>query len=259
MRILLRGLDNTNSIKCIQFDESQIKTINDLTNYIYSTSAIDQELIFSCNGINMREDEEVFSSNRGIYDVKIIERGGKGGFGSLLKGQPPVKKRTNNFDSCRDLSGRRLRHVNQEKMLREWQAKKMEEEKIIKIYNNPDEEKKVDDYVDSDKKRELIEMNRKYLKEASKSTESIVKSVKYVLKKKRNREEEKINENDRSVEERNILYTNKRNMNNIDHIIEKIEKTNQKKEKSNKTIKIEDLFDDQDDIDGDLEKQLFSI
>lgn len=40
--------------------------------------------------------------------------GGKGGFGTLLKGQSRQAgaKATTNFDACRDLQGRRLKHVN---------------------------------------------------------------------------------------------------------------------------------------------------
>lgn len=50
--------------------------------------------------------------------------GGKGGFGSLLRGAATKagQKKTSNFDACRDMSGRRLRHVNAEKKLKEWKA-----------------------------------------------------------------------------------------------------------------------------------------
>ncbi|XP_042058241.1 uncharacterized protein LOC121802591, partial [Salvia splendens] len=43
---------------------------------------------------------------------------------SLLKGAATKagQKKTNNFDACRDMSGRRLRHVNVEKKLEEWRA-----------------------------------------------------------------------------------------------------------------------------------------
>lgn len=54
--------------------------------------------------------------------------GGKGGFGSLLRGAATKagQKKTNNFDACRDMSGRRLRHVNAEKRLEEWKAEEGE-------------------------------------------------------------------------------------------------------------------------------------
>jgi len=49
-------------------------------------------------------------------------RGGKGGFGTLLKGQSKQAgaRTTLDFGACRDLSGRRLRHVNDEIKLRKW-------------------------------------------------------------------------------------------------------------------------------------------
>ena len=47
-------------------------------------------------------------------------KGGKGGFGSLLRSMKPKAKGDENFEACRDLSGRRLRHINNESRLREW-------------------------------------------------------------------------------------------------------------------------------------------
>ena len=43
-------------------------------------------------------------------------KGGKGGFGALLKavGKKAGKKKTTDFGACRDLNGRRLRHINDE-------------------------------------------------------------------------------------------------------------------------------------------------
>jgi hypothetical protein len=54
--------------------------------------------------------------------LKLHIRGGKGGFGSLLKGQSKqaAAKTTLDFGACRDLSGRRLRHINDEIKLRKW-------------------------------------------------------------------------------------------------------------------------------------------
>ena len=56
--------------------------------------------------------------------VRVISclKGGKGGFGTLLKGQSKQAgaKRTTDFGACRDLQGRRLRHVNDEIKLRKW-------------------------------------------------------------------------------------------------------------------------------------------
>ncbi|OWZ23084.1 hypothetical protein PHMEG_0002107 [Phytophthora megakarya] len=50
-------------------------------------------------------------------------RGGKGGFGAMLRsmGKASGAKATTDFGACRDLHGRRLRHVNQEVALLKWQ------------------------------------------------------------------------------------------------------------------------------------------
>jgi len=57
--------------------------------------------------------------------------GGKGGFGATLRSQKPGTPMTTNFDACRDLSGRRIRHVNAQQNLEEWQQKQAEEENKI--------------------------------------------------------------------------------------------------------------------------------
>jgi hypothetical protein len=57
-------------------------------------------------------------------EIRVLSSlcGGKGGFGTLLKGQSRQAgaKLTTDFGACRDLQGRRLRHVNDEIKLRKW-------------------------------------------------------------------------------------------------------------------------------------------
>ncbi|KAJ3413290.1 Exportin-2 [Chytridiales sp. JEL 0842] len=55
-------------------------------------------------------------------------RGGKGGFGSMLRAQGGRmnSKKTTNFESCRDLSGRRLKTINDAKKLADFIAKEPE-------------------------------------------------------------------------------------------------------------------------------------
>ena len=57
--------------------------------------------------------------------------GGKGGFGAMLRTAGARGVKTTNFDACRDLNGRRLRHVNAEQRLREWDQQ-AEERKLKK-------------------------------------------------------------------------------------------------------------------------------
>ncbi|KAL7522940.1 hypothetical protein ACHAWX_007676 [Stephanocyclus meneghinianus] len=62
--------------------------------------------------------------NAKIHPRHTSIQGGKGGFGTLLKGQSKQAgaRTTLDFGACRDLSGRRLRHVNDEIKLRKFRA-----------------------------------------------------------------------------------------------------------------------------------------
>lgn len=54
--------------------------------------------------------------------------GGKGGFGSMLRAIGAQIEKTTNREACRDLSGRRLRDINEEQRLKRWIAKEAERE-----------------------------------------------------------------------------------------------------------------------------------
>jgi len=56
-------------------------------------------------------------------------RGGKGGFGSMLRAIGAQIEKTTNREACRDLSGRRLRDINEEKRLKTWIDKQAERQK----------------------------------------------------------------------------------------------------------------------------------
>ncbi|XP_061353006.1 uncharacterized protein LOC133297814 [Gastrolobium bilobum] len=97
-----------------------------------------QRLVTGCRHLN-DEKSAIWCSPEGgnmFPSVRLLLRlkGGKGGFGSLLRGAATKagQKKTNNFDACRDMSGRRLRHVNAEKRLEEWKAGE-EERKLEKV------------------------------------------------------------------------------------------------------------------------------
>lgn len=57
--------------------------------------------------------------------------GGKGGFGSMLRAIGAQIEKTTNREACRDLSGRRLRDINEEKRLKDFISKKAEREREI--------------------------------------------------------------------------------------------------------------------------------
>jgi len=119
---LVRGLEGYTL--CVKWDGTRLVTGAQLKAAVVhrDTNNIDFVRIVSCG--------------HEIYDASILEAdkyghlppcqailrvlGGKGGFGSLLRGAGKGKNVSDNNDACRDLSGRRLRHVNAEKKLQEW-------------------------------------------------------------------------------------------------------------------------------------------
>lgn len=81
-------------------------------------------------------------------DVHIALRlvGGKGGFGSMLRAIGAQIEKTTNREACRDLSGRRLRDINEEKRLKTWldgqknreaEAEEKKKKKIEKLQARP--------------------------------------------------------------------------------------------------------------------------
>lgn len=86
-------------------------------------------ILISQDGQFLQDDEVIRSESSTIYLRAVINgglAGGKGGFGAMLKAQAKQsgKKKTTDFGACRDLSGRRLRHVNDEKILQKWKEAK---------------------------------------------------------------------------------------------------------------------------------------
>lgn len=89
-----------------------------------------------------------------IY-VRLCVLGGKGGFGSMLRAIGAQIEKTTNREACRDLSGRRLRDINEEKRLKAWLEKQGEREreaeerkkrKIEKLIAVPKHEFKDEEY-----------------------------------------------------------------------------------------------------------------
>ncbi|KND00114.1 uncharacterized protein SPPG_04456 [Spizellomyces punctatus DAOM BR117] len=63
-----------------------------------------------------------------VFNLLLRLPGGKGGFGSMLRAQggKMASQKTTNFEACRDLSGRRLKTVNDAKKLADYLEKEPE-------------------------------------------------------------------------------------------------------------------------------------
>ncbi|XP_073817584.1 splicing regulator SDE2 [Musca autumnalis] len=103
------------------------------------------------NGKRLQHDAE---QNAPVY-VRLRLLGGKGGFGSMLRAIGAQIEKTTNREACRDLSGRRLRDINEEKRLKAWLEKQGEREreaeerkkrKIEKLLAVPKHEFKDEEY-----------------------------------------------------------------------------------------------------------------
>ncbi|KAF9411219.1 hypothetical protein HW555_009933 [Spodoptera exigua] len=87
-----------------------------------------EDLLATLNGRFVSDDYDITASNSVIrLTTKLI--GGKGGFGSMLRAIGAQIEKTTNREACRDLSGRRLRDINEEKRLRKWLEGQEEREK----------------------------------------------------------------------------------------------------------------------------------
>lgn len=78
-----------------------------------------QDLFVTVNGRTHSCDLE-FTTLDNVVRVCTKLVGGKGGFGSMLRAIGAQIEKTTNREACRDLSGRRLRDINEEKRLRKW-------------------------------------------------------------------------------------------------------------------------------------------
>ncbi|XP_061174579.1 splicing regulator SDE2-like [Saccostrea echinata] len=101
--------------------------MNNLKLIIDLLESNNNDFYITCNGKIVRKHEEIREGS--IYHIVPRLVGGKGGFGSMLRAIGAQIDKTNNREACRDLSGRRMRDVNNEKQLKEWVAKKAEQEK----------------------------------------------------------------------------------------------------------------------------------
>ena len=247
MKIIIKNLSSTS---LYYFEENPQKTIKSL----YS------ELNLSQNNTYLISDGKLLKENFPLndYDNKIIEvriklKGGKGGFGSSLRLQQATKKQTKNFDACRDLQGRRLRKVNQERQLNEWRMKKAEEEKLLKKYidgyNNNEEDlfKKI---MNEKRNIDAIRKNQKFYEDNENMKMNINKSIKIYLKKKRernlvNKENYDKEKNDNDIKQYKIKKFRriKKKGNSCDSSEIKKEKENEYIEEIKKMENEEDLFD----------------
>jgi hypothetical protein len=248
MKIIIHDTSKDKGTSVYKFEEDENKTVQSL----YEEYKIDKNsTYFISNGKILKDEESLNNYNNMVIETRVRLRGGKGGFGSSLRIQQAVKKQTKNFDACRDLQGRRLRKVNQERQLNEWRLKKAEEEKLLQKYidgyNNSEEDlfKKI---MNEKRQSDALKKNQKYFEDNENLKKNIQKSFKLYLKKKRERTREKDEEYQKVQNEGEEYKTKKimklKKIKKINNVLNENEKVQEKEdiEKIKQMDNEEDLF-----------------
>lgn len=112
-QLLLRGLSG--SSVCIALDSAST-TVENVQERIFSAVGVPpehQKLVLGGKVLTQDVLESVSASDVIFVSLSLRVVGGKGGFGSLLRGgqSGPNAKKITNFGSMRDLQGRRIKDV----------------------------------------------------------------------------------------------------------------------------------------------------
>ncbi|KAG1676785.1 Replication stress response regulator SDE2 [Nymphon striatum] len=101
---------------------SSNKSVHDMREEVSALENIPMDCFYmTCNG-KLIHDQMLHDGSTVNVTLKLY--GGKGGFGSMLRAIGAQIEKTTNREACRDLSGRRLRDINEEKRLKKWIAEK---------------------------------------------------------------------------------------------------------------------------------------
>jgi len=109
-----------------QIDTEEVKHISSVLDAYEGQQGSPLDYYVLCNGRRAANSDS--TKEKHVYRILPRLPGGKGGFGSMLRAIGAQIEKTTNREACRDLSGRRMRDLNNEKKLREWVAKQAERE-----------------------------------------------------------------------------------------------------------------------------------
>lgn len=120
---MLEIIHNNRSLRYSEDDYSNGR----LHEFIWNqTGLLSSEYYLTRNG--KRFDQQQIPFTNEAVPLRLQDRllGGKGGFGSMLRAIGAQIEKTTNREACRDLSGRRLRDINEEKRLKAYLDKQKE-------------------------------------------------------------------------------------------------------------------------------------
>ncbi|CAD6993886.1 protein SDE2 homolog [Ceratitis capitata] len=97
----------------LQTDEEKCCAIKHLISQQFE-NLLPSEIYLEQNGRRLMQGDII----SGVAHCRLRIFGGKGGFGSMLRAIGAQIEKTTNREACRDLSGRRLRDINEEKRVK---------------------------------------------------------------------------------------------------------------------------------------------
>jgi hypothetical protein len=124
-----------------------------------------------------------------FVNLALKQAGGKGGFGKLLKSQKHLGKNTTNFESCRDLEGRKLKKSRREQKIEELKSKESQSSKDVKVeISEPKSAVMLDDkyinqlsMISKEKESAVADGLKAVSSETSKPAEPVVRKMKKTL------------------------------------------------------------------------------
>lgn len=147
-----------------------------------------QFVLVSKAGIKLNSKSQINEND--VIQFTPLVVGGKGGFGSLLRSFGKQITKSTNKEACRDLTGRRIRHVNNEKRLKDFLSKQSE----LAKKKEEDKKNKMDR---KKKKREKLEsthhlfVDPKYDEQKQKITEELEQAMSSAISSKKSNNSEK--------------------------------------------------------------------
>lgn len=176
----------------VRLIRSAARTVGELRDEMEKLCGVPKsEQMLSCAACDLsgpygqeREDAALELPEYAMIYVRVRCLGGKGGFGAMLRGQasrPGMKKTESNTGAMRDLSGRRLRHVEQEAQLKDWvkeEGKRKQEKEADK------KEKRAKHY------QEVHATAEAYVAEAAVDQEEIANAVRQGIEEEKRRKKE---------------------------------------------------------------------
>ncbi|ESO08692.1 hypothetical protein HELRODRAFT_117195 [Helobdella robusta] len=158
--------------------ESDISLIKNVKSFVFENLGYclpEKDFYLTVDGKVVNDDAQLVPNKFYRLHPRLVA--GKGGFGSMLRALGAQIEKTTNREACRDLSGRRMRDVNNEKKLREWTAKvgknaNKELEKAIRRKEKRERMKRLPQHKFEDEK---------YYEQKKKIAEDLNEAIKYVL------------------------------------------------------------------------------